>query len=82
MAAGRPPAAATPGTGASQVRDGRPGRRLAVVPVLVVRGRDDVLSSADGDRLAGQAADGDYLELAGAHTFLGTSVFPWRHPSA
>ena len=43
----------------------------AVVPVLVVRGRDDVLSSADGDRLAGQAADGDYVELAGAHTFLG-----------
>jgi hypothetical protein len=52
------------------------------VPVLVVRGRDDVLSSADGDRLAGQAADGDYVELAGAHTFLGTSVVPWRHPSA
>lgn len=54
----------------------------AVVPVLVVRGRDDVLSSADGDRLAGQAADGDYVELAGAHTFLGISVFPWRHPFA
>jgi hypothetical protein len=34
------------------------------VPVLVVRGRDDVLSSAAGDRLAGQAADGDYVELA------------------
>lgn len=44
------------------------------MPVLVVRGRDDVLSSADGDRLAGRAADGDYVELAGAHTFLGTSV--------
>ncbi len=60
-----------------------PVAELAVVPVLVVRGRDDVLSSADGDRLAGQAADGDYVELADkAHTFLGTSVFPWGHPSA
>ena len=38
---------------------------------------DDVLSSADWDRRrAGQAADGDYVELADAHTF------PWGHPSA
>jgi hypothetical protein len=38
--------------------------------VLVIRGRDDVLSSADWEcRLAGQAADGDYVELPGAHTF-------------
>ena len=45
--------------------------------VQVIRGRDDVLSSADwGRRLAGQAADGDYGELAGAHTFQ------WGHPSA
>jgi hypothetical protein len=40
--------------------------------VLVIRGRGDVLRSADcGRRLAGQAADGDYVELADAYTF------PW-----
>jgi hypothetical protein len=46
-----------------------PVARLAG-PVLVIRGRDAVLSSADwGRRLGGQAADGDYVELAGTHTF-------------
>jgi hypothetical protein len=40
-----------------------------------VGGRDDVLTSADWcRRLVGPAADGDCVELAGAHTFRG-------HPS-
>jgi pimeloyl-ACP methyl ester carboxylesterase len=47
------------------------------VPVLVVRGRDDTLSTAQwGRRLAAQAADGTYVELPGAHSF------PWRAPAA
>jgi hypothetical protein len=44
---------------------------------LVIRGPDDVLNSADWERRrAGQAADGDYVELPGAHTFSR------GHPSA
>ena len=60
--------------GRPQSRGGAFGCRQ---PVLVIRGRDDVLSSADWERrLAGQAADGDYVELLGAHTFSR------GHPSA
>jgi pimeloyl-ACP methyl ester carboxylesterase len=52
-----------------------PAARLSA-PLLVIRGRDDTLSTAGwGRRLAALAPDGRYLELAGAHTF------PWRDPT-
>jgi len=44
------------------------------VPVLVVRARDDALSTSGwAARLAG---DGDYVEVPGPHTFC------WRDPGA
>lgn len=47
------------------------------MPVLVIRGRDDRLSTADwARRLTTKTCVGQYLELAGAHTF------PWRDPHA
>jgi pimeloyl-ACP methyl ester carboxylesterase len=55
---------------------GEPVARLTV-PVLVIRGRDDTLSTTQwGRQLAALAPDGQYIELAGAHTF------PWRDPHA
>jgi pimeloyl-ACP methyl ester carboxylesterase len=45
------------------------------VPVLVVRGRDDVISTPQcGRRLAALAADGGYVEVPGPHSFC------WRYP--
>jgi pimeloyl-ACP methyl ester carboxylesterase len=53
-----------------------PLRRLTV-PLLVLRGRDDRLSTPDwAHRLAALASDGRYVEVPGAHTF------PWRDPHA
>ena len=53
-----------------------PVARLTV-PVLVIRGRDDTLSTAGWARqLAALAPDGRYLEVTGAHTF------PWLDPHA
>jgi pimeloyl-ACP methyl ester carboxylesterase len=47
------------------------------VPVLVLRGRDDPLSTARwGRALAAKALDGSYVELPGAHSF------PWQDPNA
>jgi pimeloyl-ACP methyl ester carboxylesterase len=47
------------------------------VPVLVIRGRDDRLSTPQwGHRLAGLARDGRYVEVAGTHSFC------WRYPDA
>jgi len=47
------------------------------VPVLVIRGRDDALSTRRwAQRLAGRAADGGYVEVCGPHTFC------WRYPAA
>jgi pimeloyl-ACP methyl ester carboxylesterase len=51
--------------------------RRAGVPALVLRGRDDPLSTEGWcRRLAGSTPAGEYVELAGAHTF------PWRDPQA
>jgi pimeloyl-ACP methyl ester carboxylesterase len=53
-----------------------PVARLTV-PVLVIRGVDDQLSTPDwGRRLAALAAEGEYVEVLGAHSF------PWRDPDA
>jgi pimeloyl-ACP methyl ester carboxylesterase len=53
-----------------------PLRRLTV-PLLVLRGRDDRLSTPGwARRLAGGVPGGRYVELPGAHTF------PWRDPHA
>jgi pimeloyl-ACP methyl ester carboxylesterase len=54
-------------------RAARPGAVAALrVPVLVVRGRDDALSTPGwASRLAG-----DYVEVPGPHTFC------WRNPEA
>jgi pimeloyl-ACP methyl ester carboxylesterase len=47
------------------------------VPVLVIRGHDDVISSPQwGRRLAALAAEGGYREVPGPHTFC------WHHPGA
>jgi pimeloyl-ACP methyl ester carboxylesterase len=47
------------------------------VPVLIIRGRDDALSTRRwADRLAGLAAEGGCVEVAGPHTFC------WRYPAA
>jgi pimeloyl-ACP methyl ester carboxylesterase len=47
------------------------------VPVLVIRGEDDVISTPEwGRHLAALAADGRYVEVPGPHTFC------WRHPHA
>lgn len=47
------------------------------VPVLVIRGREDRISTARWARqLAALVARGDYVELPGAHTF------PWLDPQA
>ena len=47
------------------------------VPVLIIRGRDDALSTRRwAHRLAMRAAEGDCVEVAGPHTFC------WRHPAA
>jgi pimeloyl-ACP methyl ester carboxylesterase len=47
------------------------------VPVLVIRGRDDALSTRRwAYRLAEQAAEGACAEVAGPHTFC------WRYPAA
>ncbi|HEX5543275.1 MAG TPA: alpha/beta hydrolase [Micromonospora sp.] len=53
-----------------------PVSRLTV-PLLVIRGRDDAISTrAWGHRLAALAIAGTYVEVDGAHTF------PWRDPLA
>ena len=53
-----------------------PVARLTV-PLLVIRGRDDSLSTAGWARgLTGLVSDGRYLEVTGAHTF------PWLDPHA
>ncbi|NJP31821.1 alpha/beta fold hydrolase [Micromonospora thermarum] len=53
-----------------------PVARLTV-PLLVIRGRDDVISTARwGRRLSSLTATGEYVEVAGAHTF------PWLDPKA
>ncbi|HEX5597793.1 MAG TPA: alpha/beta hydrolase [Micromonosporaceae bacterium] len=53
-----------------------PVSRLTV-PLLVIRGRDDTISTARwGLRLAALAPVGEYVEVDGAHTF------PWRDPHA
>jgi pimeloyl-ACP methyl ester carboxylesterase len=53
-----------------------PVSRLGV-PLLVIRGVDDRLSTPGwGRQLAGLVPDGEYLEMPGAHTF------PWRDPHA
>ncbi|MEV1290064.1 alpha/beta fold hydrolase [Micromonospora sp. NPDC049679] len=53
-----------------------PVARLAV-PLLVIRGRDDVISTRRwGRQLAALAPASEYVEVAGAHTF------PWRDPHA
>jgi pimeloyl-ACP methyl ester carboxylesterase len=45
------------------------------VPLLVIRGRDDRISTPQwGGRLVELAPAGEYVEVAGAHTF------PWRDP--
>ena len=45
------------------------------VPVLVIRGHDDVISTPGwGRRPAALAAEGGYVEVPGPHTFC------WRHP--
>jgi pimeloyl-ACP methyl ester carboxylesterase len=47
------------------------------VPLLVIRGQDDVISTRQwGRRLADLVPAGEYLEVPGAHTF------PWRDPQA
>jgi pimeloyl-ACP methyl ester carboxylesterase len=47
------------------------------VPLLVIRGRDDALSTRKwGRQLAALVPDGEYVEVAGAH------AFPWRDPHA
>jgi pimeloyl-ACP methyl ester carboxylesterase len=47
------------------------------VPVLIVRGRDDALCTPQwAQRLAQAAAEGGYVEVAGAYTFC------WRYPQA
>ncbi|MFI6077199.1 alpha/beta fold hydrolase [Actinoplanes sp. NPDC051343] len=47
------------------------------VPVLVIRGREDRLSTPEwGRRLAGLAAVGEYVEVPGRHSFC------WRYPGA
>lgn len=47
------------------------------VPLLVIRGRDDRIGTARWARhLAGLIPDGEYVEVAGAHTF------PWPDPEA
>lgn len=47
------------------------------VPILVIRGREDRLSTPEwGSRLAGLAADGEYVEVPGTHSFC------WRYPGA
>jgi pimeloyl-ACP methyl ester carboxylesterase len=47
------------------------------MPVLVIRGRDDAISTpAWASHLATLPADGRYVEVPGAHTFC------WRHPAA
>jgi pimeloyl-ACP methyl ester carboxylesterase len=53
-----------------------PVSRLTV-PLLVIRGREDRISTPEwGRRLAELAPVGEYVEVAGAHTF------PWREPQA
>ncbi|PAZ17332.1 alpha/beta hydrolase [Streptomyces sp. SA15] len=47
------------------------------VPLLIIRGRDDRIGTARwGRHLAGLVPDGEYVEVAGAHTF------PWLDPEA
>ncbi|MEH0820737.1 alpha/beta hydrolase [Micromonospora sp. CPCC 205714] len=47
------------------------------VPLLVIRGRDDVISTSRwGRQLAALPPTGEYVEVAGAHTF------PWLDPKA
>lgn len=47
------------------------------VPLLVIRGRDDVIGTRRWAReLASTVADGEYVEVPGAHTF------PWLDPHA
>ncbi|SDZ17044.1 Lysophospholipase, alpha-beta hydrolase superfamily [Micromonospora pattaloongensis] len=47
------------------------------IPLLVMRGRDDVISTRGwGQRLATLSPAGEYVEQPGAHTF------PWRDPHA
>ncbi|MEV1078044.1 alpha/beta hydrolase [Streptomyces sp. NPDC050211] len=47
------------------------------VPLLIIRGRDDRIGTAGwGRHLAGLVPDGEYVEVAGAHTF------PWLDPEA
>jgi pimeloyl-ACP methyl ester carboxylesterase len=47
------------------------------VPLLIIRGRDDRIGGARwGRHLAGLVPDGEYVEVAGAHTF------PWLDPEA
>ncbi|MGN9777546.1 alpha/beta fold hydrolase [Micromonospora sp. H33] len=47
------------------------------VPLLVIRGRDDLISTARwGRQLAALPSTGEYVEVAGAHTF------PWLDPKA
>ncbi|MFI6356142.1 alpha/beta fold hydrolase [Streptomyces sp. NPDC050743] len=47
------------------------------VPLLVIRGRDDWISTPEwGRRLTALVPDGTYLEVPGAHTF------PWPFPDA
>lgn len=54
----------------------QPVRRVQV-PMLVMRGRDDALStSAWARHLSAVTGLGQYVEVAGAHTF------PWRDPDA
>lgn len=53
-----------------------PLSRLSV-PLLVIRGCDDTLSTARwGRHLSALAPHGQYIEVSGAHTF------PWRDPRA
>jgi pimeloyl-ACP methyl ester carboxylesterase len=53
-----------------------PAARLSV-PLLVIRGHDDALSTPKwGRQLATLVPDGDYVEVPGAH------AFPWRDPHA
>jgi pimeloyl-ACP methyl ester carboxylesterase len=53
-----------------------PLRRLTV-PLLILRGIDDRLSTPDwARRLTAIVSDGTYVELPGAHSF------PWRDPQA
>jgi pimeloyl-ACP methyl ester carboxylesterase len=47
------------------------------VPLLVIRGRGDRMSTREwGQRLAALSSAGEYVEVPGAHTFM------WRDPDA